>query len=266
MKKENISYKDEPFRDGSIKHLGVRRLYKICPTTENGKEFYSDKILQGFDDDYKRLIDLQVYFYGCPLNIYTNTYKQRLNDFLEVFNEAKEIDFIEYELNKGISKIEYVLSKVTHMKIKHSLKVRFEFLESRAFELGFVIESNEDDFKIHLIDTSQPITNYNESIFTSSDAENIFNEYYEMFIKENESYYSDLSFIFHTMRDDKFIYIKSQKGFKDWLIRENLTPKGTDNLEERFIKSKGFYTKGGSHYDSKKENYNIIKRKYLNID
>ena len=84
------------------------------------------------------------YYYGCSLQVYKQTYANRLQKFLDNFAEAEEEDFIEYELKKGISKLPYnkdYLSEDQILRFRFSLKKRFAFLKHQADQLNFDIQN-----------------------------------------------------------------------------------------------------------------------------
>lgn len=163
MKKEVIKfYNYEPFKDWDTHYYKSKGVFKNYPTpndqkTEYQKDLYKQSIGLIFNEDYNKLTYYNTYFYGCPIDIYKHTYKDRLNNFLEVFNEAKEIDFIKFELSKGISKIDYIILPETRLRIEISLNKRFEYLKNRALELSYIITRDKEDYTMQPTATPQQI-------------------------------------------------------------------------------------------------------------
>ena len=48
--------------------------------------------------EFKELTDKGIYFRFCKYKVYEKTYKERLNKFLEIYEDAEEINFLEDEL------------------------------------------------------------------------------------------------------------------------------------------------------------------------
>lgn len=100
------------------------------------------EILELFEKAVQKLDQQKIYYFGCPIRIYSETFEERKNIFLKEFEDAKDIDFIEEELKAGIFKLpydQYIFTKI-EKKFQFSLSRRLEFLESKANELSFTIE------------------------------------------------------------------------------------------------------------------------------
>lgn len=100
----------------------------------------SEELNDTFIKDYKKLVELKKYFFGCPHDIYVSTYPSRLNDFTTKLPEAKEIDFLSLELEKGILVSIYEVFGDIERQIYYSLKNRLDFLQTKANELGFELK------------------------------------------------------------------------------------------------------------------------------
>ena len=101
-----------------------------------------------FDKEYSRLTEEKQYFYGCSFEIYKASYNSRLKDFLSTYSDVSQIDFIEEELKKGISKTDYMTNDATEKKIRFSLKKRFSFLQEKAKALGYEVAGEGEEFSI----------------------------------------------------------------------------------------------------------------------
>lgn len=116
----------------------TKSLIKYITTT------YQDKFFHHTDLEiaYKALIDGKRYFYGCPFDLYKITYNTRLKIFIEQNIDAQEIDFIDYELNKGILEFEmYDKHIITFYYLnEYTLRRRFEFLQDKAKSINYSIE------------------------------------------------------------------------------------------------------------------------------
>ena len=105
-----------------------------------------------FQQEVKTLEEKKEYYFGCSFSIYEQHYSSRKDAFLKEFPDAREIDFIKEELEKGILTIpyptEFIYDKI-HKRMSFSLQKRFDFLDRRAFELGYLINyfdpSNDSD-------------------------------------------------------------------------------------------------------------------------
>ena len=99
-----------------------------------------------FNKEIHELNQNNSYYYGCPFTNYRDTYNLRFEDFLHSFQDAKEIDFIEQELQKGIHYIPYqYISSKTSKNISYSLAKRIDYLKERAQELGCNIQVQIDE-------------------------------------------------------------------------------------------------------------------------
>jgi len=100
-----------------------------------------------FNDAYDRFTKNNDYFYGCPFEIYKNTYPKRLNEFLSEYSDAEELDFIEEELKIGILNIPYFqLDEKNQKRLTYSLQKRFEFLKEKLNTRGITIETDNEEY------------------------------------------------------------------------------------------------------------------------
>ena len=99
-----------------------------------------------FKKEIHKLNQNSSYYYGCPFRTYRDTYNSRMDNFFDLFKDAKEIDFIKEELNKGIYHIPYdYINSIARKNISYSLALRLEYLEDRALEQGYLINAQLDE-------------------------------------------------------------------------------------------------------------------------
>lgn len=113
-----------------------------------------------FEKEYHSYVKKKKYFYGCPHELYLETFKERLSSHLSKHEDFTLITFIESEFKDGVFLFNrpYVGSEM-EQKIQASLRRRFEFLLERAREQEYNIIVLENDkvkidkiVKINLID------------------------------------------------------------------------------------------------------------------
>lgn len=114
-------------------------------TLESRYNESAEKLNNTFEDQYKELVVSKTYFYGCPYNIYEKAYELRLRSFLSNFPDAEELDFLDFELSKGVFRIGYEVFGEVEDMIRITLKKRLKFLKFRANELGYEIVVKKDD-------------------------------------------------------------------------------------------------------------------------
>jgi hypothetical protein len=130
---ENYKYPSafEDFKNGSLELE-----YNLAHDNLEYPDQYSDFIDEQIENlsviflnDYDLIIKKEVYFFGCPFEIYKKTYSDRLNSFIAEFPDAHEIDFCDYELKKNIA---YSISQLIRDKIWFSNKKKLEFLNDKV--------------------------------------------------------------------------------------------------------------------------------------
>lgn len=99
-----------------------------------------------FKKEYNTLVKKRKYFYGCPFEIYKETFNDRLVSYLTNHKDFTLITFIESELNEGIFLFNriYMCSEMLH-KIQTSLRMRYEFLVKRVREENYNVILLEND-------------------------------------------------------------------------------------------------------------------------
>ncbi|MDB9755187.1 hypothetical protein OAB20_02720 [Winogradskyella sp.] len=106
-----------------------------------------------FEKEYDSYVENREYFYGCPHELYLETYDQRLSSHLSKHEDYTVITFIESEFKDGV--FLFNRSNVSYekmQKIQASLRKRFEFLVEKAREEHYnVILSENDKVKIEQI-------------------------------------------------------------------------------------------------------------------
>src|SRR5690554_228844 len=193
----------------------------------------AEKLNSTFTMDYNELVKLKKYFFGCPADIYQNTYKLRLSHFLITFPDANEIGFINNELDKGILITEYEIYGDIEQNIYYSLERRFDFLNKRANELGFDIIHKDKTSREYNIKKNKQIRNHeiispmnknnsHESIFENG-AFDIFQKWMNTNINEDPK--KKISFIFQKLKNENQIRNSNFKDILNWLEANNYLDK-----------------------------------------
>jgi hypothetical protein len=133
-----------------------------------------------------------LYWPFCSSRTYSNTYKERLNRYLD-FNDDEgksEADFVESEL-RHINfqlKSDYInfIDKLIYKKVIDESKKTILFLDS-------------------IIKNEHPPQKDKINIFTSDKAEELFNRLWENYIDDKKRILTNISFIYRVMYSDGFI-------------------------------------------------------------
>lgn len=116
---------------------------KIMINKSSGN-LWEDDLTEMFKKEYQYFLKSEIFFEGCSLSVFTETYNIRLEEFLGTKFDLLEIDFIVKQYN-NLKK--YKLFKFCPVDIKNqiliSIRRQLEFLEERAVNLGYQIEKNE---------------------------------------------------------------------------------------------------------------------------
>ena len=105
-----------------------------------------------FNREIKALNDKGIYFLYCKFKIYEKTYEERLNKFLETYEDAFPIHFLEDELKIFIKPI---FENAIYERLESKYKVDFSFtidrcisylIEEQARKIGYAITIERDDF------------------------------------------------------------------------------------------------------------------------
>lgn len=99
-----------------------------------------------FEKEYKSYVKKRKYFYGCPHELYLETFKERLSSHISEHEDYTLITFIESEFKDGVLLFNrpYISSEKTQ-KIQASLRKRYEFLLERAREENYSVILIEND-------------------------------------------------------------------------------------------------------------------------
>lgn len=113
-------------------------------------EIFEAVMLIRVDDEYYKMQKGAVYFLGCPLSIYEQTYEIRKNEFLkENFNDFYEIDFIKAEL-LSFQNFKFYGSPKIHKDLKVSIERCKEFLLDMAKDIGYEFSKVSDAYKFSI--------------------------------------------------------------------------------------------------------------------
>lgn len=155
MKKlfEKTDYEIELFRDDasfeSANHWVDEKHYLKDDSEEIEKEWINNRLKivhSTFEKEYDSYVKKRKYFYGCPHELYLETFKERLSLHLSKHEDYTLITFIESEFKDGVFLFNrpYVSSEKMQ-KIQASLRKRYEFLVERAQEEKYNIILLEND-------------------------------------------------------------------------------------------------------------------------
>jgi hypothetical protein len=162
-----MDYKYEPFLDESNSYFIAYEKFKedskpMFVEIEDGEmhEIWGDEAFDEWEELERKNIELlfeaqylelskeEVYFYGCPIDVYAKTFSKRLLSFLSEFPDATENYFCEYELKNVGS---YIMSNARKNRMSYSLKRRSEFLNEKISESQ---KKTKEPDTIDLSDTS----------------------------------------------------------------------------------------------------------------
>jgi hypothetical protein len=105
-----------------------------------------------FNREIKALNDKGIYFLYCKFKIYEKTYEERLNKFLETYEDAFPVHFLEDELKIFIKPI---FENAIYERLESKYKVDFSFtidrcisylIEEQARKIGYAITIERDGF------------------------------------------------------------------------------------------------------------------------
>jgi hypothetical protein len=141
-----------------------RKEYEASP------EYKLEKLIkESFTKEYNKLTEARSYFLGCTYDIYTTTYKTRLQAFKDLYMDAEEHNFIHEELQaitfcnlpkyidtKLLKSINYSLERTKDFLITklNELKFKVDFSVNEKGTEILSIKNNQSDLTIRKIDNS----------------------------------------------------------------------------------------------------------------
>jgi len=109
--------------------------------------------------------------------------------------------------------------------------------------------------------TVQNSVEFDSSIFKSQEASNLFYEYIQEYCIDAYTVYTDVSFIFQQMKEDKLLHNIPHKEFMSWLKQEkHIEEKDYDKMFEQG----SFKTRDKSFSHQRNNHYSKLKEKHLN--
>jgi len=150
---EKTDYEIELFRDDAAyesAHVWTNEKHYIRDDAGEIEEDWINNRLKivhsTFEKEYDSYVKKRKYFYGCPHELYLETFKERLSLHLSKHEDYTLITFIESEFKDGVFLFNrpYVSSEKMQ-KIQASLRKRYEFLVERAQEEKYNIILLEND-------------------------------------------------------------------------------------------------------------------------
>lgn len=103
------------------------------------------KVYQAFDEEYRRLTEQGIYFFGCPIDIYERHLDTRKESYSTVSKNSNEIGFILNEF--AIGKLDFdngICDIETANNIEVNLKLRYNLLLEKLTSLGYNMEGMLD--------------------------------------------------------------------------------------------------------------------------
>lgn len=120
----------------------IKSEYLRNPKTGN---LWTEDISNMYDYEYKKFSDSKNYFFGCPIQIYKQTYNERLESYQKANSEANELTFLESELKSICTcEVDSRISESTGKIIELSIRRQKDFLESEANDLGYRVVYDPD--------------------------------------------------------------------------------------------------------------------------
>lgn len=180
--------------------------FEIQTNEETGNPFSYD-IAETFDEEYNLLISQEKYFFGCPFNIYHETYSNRLKRYLEEnkLDLYTESHFIKEELKfLKENHITHYLNHKTIEKLSVSLERQKEFLLERKKILNTISLDTNQNIIVKKNKKDEVAPNPHPRIFSCTNSYYLFEAFRE-YVRD-EKKLADYSFIYRKMQVDSLIY------------------------------------------------------------
>jgi hypothetical protein len=175
------------------------------------EESEREKLALIFDKEYSHLAKERVYFYGCPIEVYVESFPKRLQSFLDEFPDGNENYFCDYELTFEKN---YIMSSAMRNKMKYSLKRRIEFLKEKISESQKQIV---DQDSIYLNNTSST-----SNIYLGQPSNDKANELFDYLIENYRSeenskvkFVNILHYLKNDVPKDLYIFNLKQVQYKE---------------------------------------------------
>lgn len=156
---------DEYSKDMSLMYdhedISFEQEYLIKTTVEREHK----RLNEVFKNEYNNYINKGQYFYGCPFDMYSSTYQERLQQFI---NDGKdELYFIENEFKQGIEfyRFSQFLNNDFKGKFETALRQRKKFLIDRLNNLGYSINIIDSKKQNAIFEISEQHKQNNEPTF-----------------------------------------------------------------------------------------------------
>lgn len=140
---------------------------------ENTNKYYPKGARLGykeiFEKEHKELNDKELYFHYCKFKTYERTYKNRLNNFKEKYEDADPVYFIQDELKEYLKPIDFEkpfksLDLEQQKVLSYTRDKVVRFLVEQAKILGYNITINVDDFEWTMSYEIEEIKSVNDSL------------------------------------------------------------------------------------------------------
>lgn len=104
-----------------------------------------------FEKEYAELIQTRQFFWGCHFDVYQEYYSIRLQDYLNKYVDATELDFVKQEYKFYFFEWQNFPPFFTHLKTESHKKIQYsmnridEFINARFGEFGYKVIVNYSD-------------------------------------------------------------------------------------------------------------------------
>ena len=168
-------------------------------------------------EEYNSLCAKGLYFYGCPVSIYTVTYQNRLSSFLRDRPGSSEIDFLLDESEEGLLHLPQYFSLLNEdiiKPLKEGLQLRFQFLKNRISE-GVTIKylPKEDKFELLGEVIGYDINENYPNLFTTLSVFKAFKTYLSFIIRDVQ----EISFLKKSLEQHSLITSITDMDFIEFL-------------------------------------------------
>jgi hypothetical protein len=122
-----------------------------------------------FKKEHKELNDKGLYFHYCKFKTYERTYKDRLNNFIEKYEDADPVYFLQDELKEYLKPIDFEkpfksLDFEQKKVLGFTRDMIVRFLVEQAKTIGYNITINVDEFELTISYEIEEIKSEKESI------------------------------------------------------------------------------------------------------
>jgi hypothetical protein len=128
---------------------------------------------QIFEKEHKELNDRGLFFHYCKFKTYERTYKDRLNNFIEKYEDADPVYFLQDELKEYLKPIDFqnpfkYLDSEQQNVLSYTRDRTVRFLVEQAKTIGYNIIINIDEFELTMSYKIEDTKSEKESILSDT--------------------------------------------------------------------------------------------------